>query len=63
MRIVLIVGSIVHPNRPYSSIFIEEGVWTHYKPISRVNSTNLANNRCKKLGTLTGSARADRPRY
>jgi hypothetical protein len=44
-------------NRSYSSIFIEEGGWTRYKPISRANSVNLANNHSKKLGTLIGSAR------
>ena len=47
-------------NRAYSSVFIEEGGWTRYKQISRVNSANLANNHSKKLGTLTDSARADR---
>jgi hypothetical protein len=45
-------------NWPYSSIFIEEGGWTRYKLISRVNSVNLANNCSKKLGTLIDSARA-----
>jgi hypothetical protein len=45
-------------NRLYSSIFIEEGGWTRYKPISRVNSANLANNRSKKLGTLTNHVHA-----
>jgi hypothetical protein len=48
-------------NRPYSFIFIEEWDWTRYKPISHANPANLANNRSKKLGTLIGSARADRP--
>jgi hypothetical protein len=48
-------------NRPYYSIFIEEGVWTHYKQTLRANSMNLANKYSKKLGTLIGSARADRP--
>jgi hypothetical protein len=45
-------------NRSYSSVFIEEGGWTRYKQISWANSANLANNYSKKLGTLTGSARA-----
>ena len=45
-------------NRSYSSIFIEEGGWIRYKLISRVNSANLANKTCKKLGTLTDFARA-----
>jgi hypothetical protein len=45
-------------NRAYSSVFIEEGGWTRYKQISRVNSANLANNNSKKLGTLIGYAHA-----
>ena len=47
-------------NQLYSSVFIEEGGWTRYKQISRVNS---ANNCSKKLGTLTDSARADGPHH
>jgi hypothetical protein len=43
----------------YFSIFIEEGGWTRYKLISRVNPVNLDNNRSKKLRTLIGSARVD----
>jgi hypothetical protein len=38
--------------------FYRGGGWTRYKQISRANSANLANNCSKKLGTLTGSARA-----
>jgi hypothetical protein len=57
------------PNRPYTSVFIEEGGWTRYKQTPRVNSENLANKHSKKLGTLICSARtrtvrptgADRP--
>jgi hypothetical protein len=45
-------------NRPYTSLFIEEGGWTLYKLISRANSANLANNRSTKLGTLICSAHA-----
>jgi hypothetical protein len=45
-------------NRPYTSVFIEEGGWTLYKLISRANSVNLANNRSTKLGTLICSAHA-----
>jgi hypothetical protein len=45
-------------NRPYTSLFIEEGGWTLYKLISRANSVNLANNRSTKLGTLIYSAHA-----
>jgi hypothetical protein len=45
-------------NRPYTSVFIEEGGWTLYKLISRANSANLANNRSTKLGTLICSAHA-----
>jgi hypothetical protein len=45
-------------NRPYTSLFIEEGGWTLYKLIFRVNSANLANNRSTKLGTLICSAHA-----
>ena len=48
-------------NRPYSSVFIEEGGWTRYKQIPRTNSVNLANNCSKKLKTLIGSTRADHP--
>ena len=48
-------------NRPYTSVFIEEGGWTRYKQTSRVNSENLANKHSKKLGTLICSARVDRP--
>jgi hypothetical protein len=44
-------------NRPYSSVFIEEGGWIRYKQIFRVNFANLANNYSKKLETLTVSAR------
>jgi hypothetical protein len=43
-------------NQPYFSIFIDEGGWTRYKQISRVNFANLANNHSKKLRTLTDSA-------
>jgi hypothetical protein len=39
---------------------MEEGGWTRYRLISRTNPANLANNRSTKLGTLIGSARADR---
>jgi hypothetical protein len=45
-------------NQPYTSVFIEEGGWTLYKLISQTNSTNLANNRSTKLGTLICSAHA-----
>jgi hypothetical protein len=45
-------------NRSYTSLFIEEGGWTLYKLISRANSTNLANNRSTKLGTLICSVHA-----
>jgi hypothetical protein len=48
-------------NRTYSSVFIEEGGWTRYKQTPRANFVNLANKHSKKLGTLIGSARADRP--
>jgi hypothetical protein len=48
-------------NRSYSSVFIKERGWSHCNQIPRVNSVNLANNCSKKLETLTGSARADRP--
>jgi hypothetical protein len=44
-------------NRPYTSIY-RGGGWTLYKLIFRANSTNLANNRSTKLGTLTCSAHA-----
>jgi hypothetical protein len=45
-------------NRSYTSLFIEEGVWTLYKQTSRANSENLANKHSKKLGTLICSAHA-----
>jgi hypothetical protein len=50
-------------NRPYTSLFIEEGGWTLYKQTSRANSENLANKHSKKLGTLICSmhARTVRP--
>jgi hypothetical protein len=48
-------------NWTYSSIFIEEGGWTHYTQTLRANSENLANKHSKKPGTLICSARADRP--
>jgi hypothetical protein len=41
----------------YLSIY-RGGGWTLYKLISRANSTNLANNRSTKLGTLICSAHA-----
>jgi hypothetical protein len=50
-------------NRLYTSVFIEEGGWTLYKLISRANSTNLANNRSTKLGTLICSAHARTVRW
>jgi hypothetical protein len=39
-------------NRPYTSLFVEEGGWTLYTTDFRANFTNLANNRSTKLGTL-----------
>jgi hypothetical protein len=44
-------------NRSYSSVFIEERGWTHYKQTSRANFVNLANKHSKKLRTLIGFAR------
>jgi hypothetical protein len=45
-------------NRPYTSLFIEEGGWTLYTTEFRANSANLANNRSTKLETLIYSAHA-----
>jgi hypothetical protein len=45
-------------NQPYTSLFIEEGGWTLYTTEFRANSTNLANNRSTKLGTLIYYAHA-----
>jgi hypothetical protein len=44
-------------NHPYSSVFIEEGGWTHYKQTPRANSVNFVNKHNKKLRTLIYSAR------
>jgi hypothetical protein len=38
-------------NRPYTSLFIEEGGWTLYTTDFRANSANIANNRSTKLET------------
>jgi hypothetical protein len=51
------------PNRPYTSVFIEEGGWTRYKQTPRANPANFVNKHGKKLGTLIYSARADRPAH
>jgi hypothetical protein len=53
---VLLIRLII-TNRSYTSVFIEEGGWTHYKQTPRANSENLANKHSKKLGTLICSAR------
>jgi hypothetical protein len=45
-------------NRPYTSLFIEEGGWTLYTTDFRANSANIANNRSTKLETLICSAHA-----
>ena len=59
MRVkVVLIRLLMITNRPYTSLFIEEGGWTLYKLIFRANSTNLANNRSTKLGTLICSAHA-----
>ena len=50
-------------NRPYTSVFIEEGGWTRYKQTPRANPANFINKHGKKLGTLICSARADRPAH
>jgi hypothetical protein len=52
---VLLIRLII-TNRPFTSVFIEEGDWTHYKQTPRANPANFV----KKLGTLICSARADR---
>jgi hypothetical protein len=50
-------------NRPYTSLFIEEGGWTLYTTEFRANSEDLANKHSTKLGTLnySGHARTVRP--
>jgi hypothetical protein len=45
-------------NRPYASLFIEEGGWTLYTTGFRANSANLANKHSTKLRTLIYSAHA-----
>jgi hypothetical protein len=45
-------------NRPYTSLFIEEGGWTLYTTEFRANSANLANKHSTKLETLIYSAHA-----
>jgi hypothetical protein len=59
---VLLIRLIL-TNRPYTSLFIEEGAWTLYTTDFRANSANLANNRSTKLGTIIYSehARTVRP--
>jgi hypothetical protein len=50
-------------NRPYTSVFIKEGVWTRYKQTPQANPANFVNKHGKKLRTLIYSARADRPAH
>jgi hypothetical protein len=45
-------------NRPYTSLFIEEGGWTLYTTGFRANPANLANKHSTKLRTLIYSAHA-----
>jgi hypothetical protein len=45
-------------NRPYASLFIEEGGWTLYTTGFRANFANLANKHSTKLETLIYSAQA-----
>jgi hypothetical protein len=56
MEVVLI--RLLLTNRPYTSLFIEEGGWILYTTEFRANSANLANNRSTKLETLNCSAHA-----
>jgi hypothetical protein len=49
-------------NRPYTSLFIEEGGWTLYTTEFRANSENLANKHSKKTRNHNlFCARTDRP--
>jgi hypothetical protein len=58
MRIRSVIDSIDnYKSVVYLSIY-RGGGWTLYKLIPRANSTNLANNRSTKLGTLICSAHA-----
>jgi hypothetical protein len=50
------IDSIHDTNRPYTSLFIEEGGWTLFTTDFRANSVNLANNRSTKLEILICSA-------
>jgi hypothetical protein len=57
MRDKSVIDSIDdHKSVVYLCIY--RGGWTLYKLISRANSTNLANNRSTKLGTLICFAHA-----
>jgi hypothetical protein len=49
---------LIITNRPYISLFIEEGGWTLYTTEFRANFANLANKHSTKLGTLIYSAYA-----
>jgi hypothetical protein len=57
---VLLIRLMI-PNRQYSSVFIEEGGWTHYKQTIQANSVIFVNKHSKKLGTLICFTRTDRP--
>jgi hypothetical protein len=58
MRIEVVLIRLMIPNRPYTSLFIEEGGWTLYTTEFRANSAILANNRSTKFGILIYSAHA-----
>jgi hypothetical protein len=56
MRIEVVLIRLMMINRPYTSLFIEEGDWTLYKLISELIPRFSATNIAKKLGTLICSA-------
>jgi hypothetical protein len=58
MRIEVVLIRLLITNRPYASLFIEEGGWTLYTTGLRANSADIANKHSTKLGTLIYSARA-----
>jgi hypothetical protein len=58
MRNRSVLIRLMIPNQPYTSLFIEKGEMDPLQTNFRVISTNLANNRSTKLGTLNCSAYA-----